>query len=96
MKYHMTTETGSVYEIDVDSGIARKNRSSFKYGTFLVTPEWHDDYWLAVDSGAEFDAHEWAKENGEDRIPKNGDCIYVHGSKAWFLSTPIVGVVVMH
>lgn len=89
----ITTETGSYYEFDEDRGIVVKNGShAFKYGIVQATPNWGPAVRESAAKGASLFAHEWVTEHGEDRFPVVGECLYVVGFDAWYLSTPVVSV----
>lgn len=89
----ITTETGSYYEFDEDRGIVVKNSShAFKYGIVQATPNWGPQVKAIQDAGGEVRVLDWVIENGEDRFPEVGECLYVVGFDGWYLSTPVVSV----
>lgn len=88
----IVTARGTYYEIDTDRRIACRNDAyTFKYGNLLATPNWRTA-WEAEDY---FNEHEWATENGEDRIPEVGEHMYISGLHEWWLSTEVVSVEVV-
>lgn len=87
MKCKLTTETGSVYEIDPKVQIAVKNGiHALKYGVLLATPDW-DPSEVRAQGPINF-----AWETGQSRIPLEGECLYISGFGGWYLSTPITKV----
>ena len=88
----ITTETGSVYDIQKSRGIAAKNGYPFKYGILKATPDWRPDHDAVVADGELFLAYDWVEEHGEDRIPEPGEYMYVSGLHEWYLTTKVVSV----
>lgn len=88
----ITTETGSVYDIQESRGIAAKHGFPFKYGILKATPDWRPAYDASRSVGERFIAHDWVDEHGLDRIPEVGECLYISGLREWYLSTRVVRV----
>ena len=90
----ITTETGSTYEFHgEDMSLVTKNgHHTFKYGIVKATPDWHTAVKAIRDEGGNVRVSDWVGKHGEDRFPRVGECLYVAGFDAWYLSTPVVSV----
>lgn len=90
----ITTETGSTYEFHgEDMGLVTKNGyHTFKYGIVKATPNWGPAVKAIQDAGGTVRVSDWVGNHGKDGFPVVGECLYVAGFDAWYLSTPVVSV----
>ena len=83
-KYKAVTATGSVYEIDTEKGVWRKNQWSWEWLHHFAMGEWDGTHKNIPDF------HTWEASE----FPVEGKNMYIQGRgiRDWFLTTELMSV----
>ena len=83
--FKITTSTGSVYRVDTDRGLWKKNDGPWArlWGLSSVSPDLF---------GKGLTLNEILAQSKTDAIPEPREHLYVASSEVWWLSTPVASV----
>ena len=83
--YKITTSTGSVYQVDTDQGLWKKNDDPWEriWALNAVSPDLF---------GKGLTRDEILEQSTQDTIPQPGEHLYVASRDVWWMSTSVTSV----